>query len=86
MTEVGASTDGPHPVTEDKQAQIVEEAVQLRNSYSWAGPLFWYDYKDLGTNRATRENFFGLVRYDGSHKPAYDSFVRGVKETDALQR
>jgi len=80
ITEVGASTGGPHPITEAHQAQILGEALQLGRSSAWVGPFFWYDYKDLGTNRATGENFFGLVRFDGSHKPAYDSFVQAARK------
>jgi hypothetical protein len=79
MTEVGASTGGPHPITEYRQTQIVDQVTSLHNSYDWAGPLFWYDYKDLGTDRSTGHNFFGLVRRDGSHKSAYDSYLRAAK-------
>ena len=78
ITEVGAATGGPHPISEALQARIVTEAAQLRNSYPWAGPLFWYDYQDLGRSQSTDENFYGLVRWDGSHKPAYDSFVQAT--------
>jgi polysaccharide biosynthesis protein PslG len=80
MTEVGAPSDGPHHVSESFQAQIAEEAISLRNSYSWAGPLFWYDYQDLGTNPFVAADFFGLVRADGSQKPAYASFVQAIKQ------
>ncbi len=78
ITEVGATTGGPHPVSESVQAQIVHEAVRLRSSYPWAGPLFWYDYKYLGTAWVS-ENFFGLVRANGSPKPAYASFLEAIK-------
>lgn len=79
MTEVGATTGGPHPVRESVQAQIAHETVRLRSSYPWAGPLFWYDYKDLGSAWKS-ENFFGLVRGDGSLKPAYTAFVEAIKK------
>lgn len=79
MTEVGASSGGPHPVSEGLQAQNVEEAVSLHNSYPWAGPLFWYNYQDLGTNRSVSTDFFGLVRADGSPKPAYTTFVQAIR-------
>lgn len=78
ITEVGATTGGPHPVTEARQEQIAHETVRLRSSYPWAGPLFWYDYKDLGTKWAA-ENFFGLVRTDGSRKPAYKGFLEAIR-------
>jgi hypothetical protein len=87
MTEYGAPTGGPgslatmdnyrtigsaNHVTEDLQAEMLRQAITLTPTYPWAGPLFWYSYKDMGTDTDTNENFFGLVRFDGSHKPAYD--------------
>lgn len=74
LTEFGAPTDGPDPnwyVSEAEQTQMITNAFQLYKTYSWAGPLFWYTYKDSGTSTSTNENFFGLVRADGSTKPAY---------------
>ncbi len=86
LTEFGAPTGGPgtratmenyasvkHPsyVSEELQAHHLVEAFTMAEEYEWAGPLFWYSYKDLGTSSDTIENFFGLLRFDGSKKPAY---------------
>ncbi|HWA64733.1 MAG TPA: hypothetical protein VG866_02705, partial [Candidatus Paceibacterota bacterium] len=88
LTEFGAPTNGPgitasvddarlyqspDHVTEDLQAKMVTDAARLAQGYSWAGPLFFFTYKDTGTASNSIENFFGLVRYDGSKKPAYDA-------------
>jgi len=75
-TEFGAPTSGPSGsfVAEGLQAQMVTRAYKLFGSYSWAGPLFWYAARDLGTSRDTRENFFGLLRNDFSPKPSYTAF------------
>ncbi len=88
ITEYGAPTGGPGEgasddatfswvipdhVTEAYQAEILDTAVKAVQAYAWAGPLFWYSYRDLGTDEGTRENFFGILRADGSHKPAYDA-------------
>lgn len=93
LTEFGAPTNGPglgaeiannsynrqyDHVSEALQAQSLTVAVNEMKSLSWAGPLFWYSYKDLGTSTHTNENFFGLIRYDGTHKPAYDSFRQAI--------
>ena len=87
ITEYGAPTGGPGEVantsehglwrlpdhvTEDYQATILREAFEENAQYPWTGPLFWYSYRDLGTNTNDKENFFGIIRYDGSKKPAYD--------------
>jgi beta-xylosidase len=82
VTEFGAPTNGPNKsgefVSEQQQAQILTDALRIYRSYSWAGPFFWYNYVDTGTSTLTSENFYGLVRNDNSHKPAYDSWVNGI--------
>jgi len=37
----------------------------------FTGPLLWYQLRDQGTDPADREQNFGLLRHDGSAKPAY---------------
>jgi polysaccharide biosynthesis protein PslG len=74
LTEFGAPTGGPDPkwyMSEEKQAQMVTDTMTQYKKYDWAGPIFWYTYKDSGNTNATNENFFGFVRFDGSFKPAY---------------
>ncbi|HSX17382.1 MAG TPA: cellulase family glycosylhydrolase [Patescibacteria group bacterium] len=89
ITEFGAPTGGPGPVStiakpnlsahpyvvdEALQAKILSDAVELYGSYSWVGPFFWYSYRDAGTAPTTNENFFGLLRFNQSQKPAYKIF------------
>jgi hypothetical protein len=75
-TEYGAPTDGPSGshVSESTQAQMIKKAYELWSGYDWGGPLFAYEGRDYGTDRSTRENFFGLVRHDFSPKPAYHAY------------
>lgn len=92
MTEFGAPTGGPgalatlsgyseggspYHLDESFQAKTMEDAINTSQNYGWAGPLFIYSYKDLGTSQDTNENFFGIIRYDGTHKPAYDT-IKGL--------
>ena len=97
ITEYGAPTNGPgvcaasgtsirdgtaDHVTEKLQAAIVSNAVSLYLRYSWAGPFFWYSFQDAGVSRTDTEDFYGLMRFDGSKKPAYYRFknlISGVK-------
>jgi polysaccharide biosynthesis protein PslG len=87
LTEFGAPTNGPggeatldnyqtnkqaDHVNEDLQAEIISEGVKIAQTYSWAGPLFIYSYKDQGVSKKTNEDFFGLVRHDNTLKPAYN--------------
>jgi len=94
LTEIGAPTNGsgaiatctssnyanvPDHVDECLQARILSQAIQKAKSYSWAGPEFLYTYTDFSaTDITTNENFFGIVRYDGSHKPAYDAVRNSI--------
>jgi hypothetical protein len=43
---------------------------------TFTGPFFWYQIRDQGTDPADREQNFGLLRRDGSPKPAYGAFCR----------
>ncbi len=86
LTEYGAPTGGPGSVaskparyvwdvpdhvTEGYQSEIFEDAFGKLKTYDWNGPMFWYSYKDLGTAENDKENFFGIIRFDGSKKPVY---------------
>jgi polysaccharide biosynthesis protein PslG len=76
-TEYGAPTGGPPGsgrVPEAAQAAMASAAYGLAAGLPWCGPMFWYDLNDSGTSTDTAENFFGLVRFDGSRKPAYAAY------------
>jgi hypothetical protein len=94
ITEFGAPTGGPgvtvglssyksgkrhSHVSEPLQSEILLDSINSIKKYPWAGPFFWYTYKDSGTSINTDENFFGLLRYDGSKKPAYTTFQKIIQ-------
>jgi hypothetical protein len=96
ITEFGAPTGGPgtartvsqlefnYPhdyMTEAAQNDIASNALGLyKQNASWLDGFFWYNLKDNGTSSSTAENFFGLLRYDGSKKPAYATFQNAIKQ------
>ncbi len=87
-TEFGAPTaGGSTAVTEQHQSTMLADALRTFSGYSWAGPLFVYSLQDLGTNPADGQDWFGVLRADGSRKPAFDRLaamlrqVRGVPPT-----
>lgn len=97
ITEYGAPTGGPGAeaiptdynftlkpdhVNEALQAQMANDSIRLARSSSYIGAIYWYSYKDLGTNRSTVENFFGLRRFDGSAKPAWQSLRQAILATN----
>lgn len=75
-TEFGAPTGGNAPiVTESDQARMVNDTFNKWSTYAWAGPLFWYQPRDLNTSDTSdRERHFGLLRTDFSKKPAWTAF------------
>jgi hypothetical protein len=93
-TEYGAPTNGPghqatetgydpsagtYYVSEGLQATMAAQAITKTKASSWAGPLFWYGYKDIGTDASDSENFFGLLRMDGTRKASYTAFQTLLK-------
>jgi polysaccharide biosynthesis protein PslG len=79
-TEFGAPTSGPSGsyISEAVQASMVTRAISEWRTYPWAGPLFFFQGRDLYPNTDSRENFFGLLRYDFSPKPAYAAYQAAV--------
>jgi len=73
---------GPDYMTESAQQEMAQEATTFYNqNVDWVGPFFWYSLQDASENRDTVENFFGLLRYDGSKKPAYDVFRNAISSS-----
>lgn len=91
ITEYGAPTNGPGPiatttnynltktpdhVNEALQAAMVTDMVRSVKAAPWIAAAFWYSYKDEGTDANNTENFYGLLRANGSAKPAYTTLKR----------
>lgn len=75
-TELGVPTSGMAAVSESLQARSIEAAADELQDKPWLGKLFLYSYTDIGTSTTTIENFFGVVRHDGTYKPGYYSVRR----------
>jgi polysaccharide biosynthesis protein PslG len=90
VTEYGSPTNGPGRIrsvtdldfnygsdymSESAQAIMMSDVLtNYLNSGSFLNGFFWYSLKDLSTNTSSPENFFGLLRPDGSSKPAYNLY------------
>jgi hypothetical protein len=66
----GASRGAPDGVGLDRQATMVADVYAKARAAPWAGPVFWYADRDTATTGSDAEGFFGLLRADGSEKPA----------------
>lgn len=78
-TEMGAPTGGSRGVTEEHQAQTVRVAYEAWTRHEFAGPLIWFAWRDEGPDTTNQAQTFGLVRHDGSPKPAHASFVETMR-------
>lgn len=70
VTEYGFPTGvDPDAVTEADQATWLAQAITMIEGQSWAGPFFVYNWQDDAVQS------YGLLRADGSAKPAFSVFV-----------
>jgi len=76
VTEFGYPTAGGNAVSEARQGDYVKPAMDTWFAHPFAGPLFWYSARDSGTGQVEREEHFGLLRSDGTRKPAYFAVAR----------
>lgn len=64
---------GPDYMTEDAQAEMASDIFAFQQSNdAWMGNVFWYSFCDSSTDRSSTENFFGIIRKDGTRKPVYE--------------
>jgi hypothetical protein len=75
ITEVGWPTATGQPATGDSlQWSESEQGANITNFIAWASgtgyvaEVDYFNYRDYGTN-----DWYGVVRSDGSHKPAYEA-------------
>lgn len=87
-TEFGSSTQGdlmagldtllgrsrPDHVSEEMQAEILQQGMAAWSTKRFAGPMFVHADSDQWLMDHKNEGGFGLRRSDGSKKPAYDIF------------
>jgi polysaccharide biosynthesis protein PslG len=73
-TEFGAPSAGVSGVSQAFQAQTVTRAYQLWSSYSWAGPLFFYQGRDDGNDLGDRYDNYGFATTDFSLKQSFYAY------------
>ena len=74
-TEFGAPSGvGSGAITEHAQASLVTAGYDAWRKFAWEGPLFLYSYRNTGSTLGDREQNFGLVRFDFSHKPSWGAY------------
>ena len=83
ITEVGWSSAprARNSVTEATQARYVRQVFSLlRTRYrGMVSGLVWYEYQGSRERPSDREDHFGLVRPDGTPKPAWHALARQAR-------
>ncbi|MGZ6954645.1 MAG: beta-xylosidase [Acidimicrobiia bacterium] len=85
-TEMGAptgtDTTEPHVLTESQQAQWVHDYYYGWNTTfrSFTGPMIWMSIRDFSPDLSNKWDNLGLLRNDGSPKPAYGEFQRITRD------
>jgi hypothetical protein len=80
-TEMGAPTPFElygHKMTPKYLAAYITEAFRAWRQWTWTGPLFWYSFRDAGTDPSDFESNFGLVRRDFTPKEPALSAARAA--------
>jgi hypothetical protein len=79
-TEVGFPTGtDAKAVSEAKQGPYLVEGLKAWLARSYSAPVFVYSIADEGSRRSDYYQNFGLVRWDGTTKPAYDVVRRALR-------
>jgi hypothetical protein len=79
-TEFAYSTATRSPgVSETEAARLLRLYIDLWQQQNYAGPLFHFTYRDMGSDRSSEADNFGLVRRDFSPKDALSTFRKVVR-------
>jgi hypothetical protein len=93
LTEFGWSTTSTRGgeswlsgVDEATQARYVAEALAQLRRWSFVAVGVYYELIDTGTDRSSTIENFGLLRHDGTPKPAYGAMRAGAEALAAPER
>jgi hypothetical protein len=78
LTEFGFPTPGGAGGLMAQQEQTVQSGFETWRSLDYAGPLFWFSWRD-SDDSGQEARSFGLLRSDGSQKPAFGVFEQELR-------
>ena len=61
-------------IGEPTQAEYLRQAFEQMRSWPYVQVGVWFNMQDTGADRSSRIDNYGLLRYDGSPKPAFAAF------------
>ena len=65
-------------VNEETQARYIEQLLLQVKQWPYVPVAIIYELQDESADRTDRNSNFGLLRYDGTFKPAFEAFHRGA--------
>jgi hypothetical protein len=78
LTEFGFPTPGDSSPLLARQEQTVVSGFETWRSLDYAGPLFWFSWRD-SDDSGDESRSFGLRRSDDSPKPAFGVFEQELR-------
>jgi beta-xylosidase len=79
VTEAGWPVHtGANGVTEQQQADYLQQFMLLAKSRPWIAGVWWYDLFDDGDDASDKEHRFGLIDRAGVKRPAFQA-LSGVR-------
>ena len=83
-TEAGAPTGTAveadrSAISEAQQALTATRIYQIAAQRPWQGPVFWFCFRDYGSDPSVIEDNFGILHNDGTPKPSYAAYVAAMQ-------
>jgi hypothetical protein len=79
LTEFGFPTPGGTPDQLQKQVETLIDGFATWRSLDWAGPLFWFSWRDRRPGEGDQQPNFGLRFADDRPKPALAAFGQELR-------
>lgn len=74
LTEFGSSAVPSAAITDQTQATLLTQSLEEFASLDYVPVVFWYNFREKGTDQTNYEHNFGLVESDWTIKPAYGAY------------
>jgi hypothetical protein len=74
LTEFGNSSVAAAAATDEMQATLLTQSLKEFAPLDYVPVVFWYNFREKGTDQTNYEHNFGLVESDWTIKPAYEAY------------
>ena len=74
VTESGFPALPASAVTDEVQGRWLTQSFDAIFSLDYVPVVFWYNFREKGTDPDDWEHNYGLIEYDWTIKPAYEAY------------